>query len=361
MTRMVPVTPARRLRDRSPASVDAHEGTRSGRAHRAIPWRYADGSVRHRAVETRPEGSDLGPPIKRARLGSRLTAALAAGMLSFAPGAMAQIAPAPLSPAPSAPASSGPGFRSPLDGVGFDQNLGAKAPLDVMLRDESGRAVPLGSFFRGRPVILSLAYYDCPMLCGMALQGLASSLKTLSFTAGREFDVVTVSFNPLNTSEQARKKKATYLAEYGRPGASEGWHFLTGDAPALQKLTRAVGFRYVWDEEQKQYAHGTGIVLLSADGTISRYMFGIDYAPRDLRLGLIDASQGRIGSLADKLLLLCYHYDPSTGRYSAAAIDAVRIGAILTVLALGTFVLLMLRRERTAAGARLVRAAGSGR
>ena len=184
------------------------------------------------------------------------------------------------------------------------------------------------------------------MLCGMSLQGLASSLKTLVFDAGKEFEVVTVSFNPLNTSEQARKKKATYTAEYGRPGAAEGWHFLTGDEPSIRRLTAALGFRYVWDEEQKQYAHGTGIVLVSAQGTITRYFFGIDYAPKDLRLGLIESAEGKIGSLADKLLLLCYHYDPRTGRYSAAAIQSVRAGALLTMLALGAFILVMLRRER---------------
>ena len=242
---------------------------------------------------------------------------------------------------------------SPLSDIGFDQKLGATVPLDLMFRDESGRAVRLGEYFGARPVILSLAYFDCPMLCGMSLQGLASSLKTLSFDAGKEFQVVTVSFNPRNTPEEARKKKATYLAEYGRAGADQGWHFLTGDEDSIRRLTAAVGFRYAWDEDQKQYAHGTGIVLLSAQGAVSRYFFGIDYAPKDLRLGLIESAQGKIGTLTDQLVLLCYHYDPHTGRYSVAAINSVRAGAVLTMLALGTFIVVMIRRERFQARNRL--------
>lgn len=235
---------------------------------------------------------------------------------------------------------------SPLRDIGFDQKLGAKLPLDIELRDETGRVVRLGEYFGRRPVLLSLAYYDCPMLCGMALQGIASALRTLTLEAGKDFEVVTVSFDPRETPELARSRKATYLAAYGRPQSPEAWHFLTGDEAQIRRVTGAVGFRYVWDGEQKQFAHATGLVLLTPDGRIARYLFGVEYAPKDLRLGLVEASEGRIGTLADKLLLLCYQYDAHTGRYSAAALGSVRAGAILTVFGLGAFILIMARRER---------------
>ena len=237
--------------------------------------------------------------------------------------------------------------------VDFDQKLGGQVPLDLMFHDEEGRAVRLGDLFGGRPVILSLAYYDCPMLCGMSLQGIASSLKTLSFDAGREFEVVTVSFNPKETAAQAKAKKIQMLDLYGRPGTAPGWRFLTGDAEPIRKLTEAVGFRYAWDGEQKQYAHPTGIIVLTPGGRIARYFFGVEYAPKDLRLGLVEAADSRIGTLADRLLLLCYSYDPNTGRYSGLAINLVRTGGIVTLLLLGGCILLAVRREK-------VRAPGPG-
>jgi protein SCO1 len=230
--------------------------------------------------------------------------------------------------------------------VGFDQNLGGQVPLDLELRDEEGRDVRLGDLFGGRPVILSLAYYGCPMLCGMALQGIASSLKTLSFDAGREFEVVTVSFDPKETPAQARDRKTQSIDLYGRPGAAQGWRFLTGSAESIRALTQAVGFRYAWDEEQKQYAHPTGIVLLTPKGRIARYFFGVEYAPKDLRLGLIEAADERIGTLADRLLLLCYRYDPKTGRYSGLAISLIRAGGIVTLLALVAGVTTAVLREK---------------
>jgi protein SCO1 len=230
--------------------------------------------------------------------------------------------------------------------VGFDQKLGGQVPLDLVFRDEEGRTVRLGDLFGGRPVILSLAYYDCPMLCGLSLQGIASSLKTLSFDAGREFEVVTVSFNPKETPAQARAKKIQSLDLYGRPGLGQGWRFLTGDAEPIRRLTEAVGFRYAWDEEQKQYAHPTGIVLLTPTGRIARYLFGVEYAPKDLRLGLVEAADNRIGTLADRLLLLCYAYDPKTGRYSGLAITLVRTGGVVTLLVLGACIAVAVRRDK---------------
>ncbi len=235
---------------------------------------------------------------------------------------------------------------SPTRDIGFDQRLGEQVPLDLEFRDESGRVLKLGDYFTGKPVILSLAYYDCPMLCGLALQGIASSLKTLAFDAGREFEVITVSFDPRETPALARIAKARYLDLYGRPRVAGGWHFLTGDDAPIRRLAAAVGFRYAWDDERKQYAHPTGLVLLTPQGRIARYLFGVEYAPRDLRLGLVEAGTGRIGTLADRLLLLCYQYDPKTGRYSGLAIGAVRAGGVVTVLLLGAFIVVSVRRER---------------
>jgi len=250
-------------------------------------------------------------------------------------------------PAAPAPASEP---VAPLRDVGFDQKLGEQVPLDLEFRDETGRTVRLGDLFGGKPVILSLAYYDCPMICALALQGISSSMKPLTFTPGKEFEVVTVSFDPRETPALARLKKTHYLDLYGRPEAEAGWHFLTGDPDAIRRLTQAVGFRYVWDAEQKQFAHPTGIVLLTPNGIVARYIFGIEYSSKDLRLGLIDAAGGRIGTLADKLLLLCYSYDPNTGRYSGLALNMVRAGGVLTVMLLGGFIIGMARRDKARGG-----------
>jgi protein SCO1/2 len=242
---------------------------------------------------------------------------------------------------------------SPFDpgrDIGFDQHLGRQVDLDLPFRDESGREVRLGDYARGRPIVLSLVYYGCPMLCSLARQGLASSLKPLLFEPGREFEVVTVSFDSTETKEMAQRARSLALEEYGRPGAVSGWHFVTGGEDAIRRLTEAVGFRFAWDEESRQYAHATGIVLLTPEGRISRYLFGVDYEPKDLRLGLIESAGGRIGTLADRLLLLCYRYDPHTGRYSAVAMGLVRAGAALGVIGLGAFVGIMIRRDRRRIG-----------
>ena len=276
-----------------------------------------------------------------------VVAFLVAAALVGAPAAPARAAaPVAAAPAPGAAAPPPVAPFSPTRDVGFDQRLGDQVPLDLEFHDESGQSVRLGDLFHGKPVVLSLAYYDCPMLCGLALSGIASSLKPLSFEAGREFEVITVSFDPRETPALARMKKVQYIDLYGRPAAAGGWHFLTGDAEAIRRLTAAIGFRYAWDERQKQFAHATGIVLLTPRGRIARYLFGVEYAPKDLRLGLVEAADGRIGTLVDQLLLLCYHYDPQTGRYSAAVLGIVRAAGLLTVLVLGASIVAAARRDR---------------
>ncbi|GBC83575.1 hypothetical protein HRbin10_02725 [bacterium HR10] len=233
-----------------------------------------------------------------------------------------------------------------LQRVGIDQKLNAQVPLDLVFRDESGRAVALREYFGERPVILSLVYYECPMLCTLILNGLLRSLRALSFTAGREFIVLTVSFDPREGPELAAAKKRAYVRSYGRSEAERGWHFLTGEETAIRRLTEAVGFRYAFDAETGQFAHASGIMVLTPQGRVARYFYGIEYAPRDLRLGLVEAAQGKIGSPVDQLLLYCYHYDPKTGRYSMLIMNVLRLAGAATVLALGSFMLVMFRRER---------------
>ena len=247
------------------------------------------------------------------------------------------------SPAPGLPASVRP---EALRDVGFDQRLDESIPLDLTFRDEAGRPVTLGSLFRGRPVILNLAYYRCPMLCTLVLNGLLSSMRALPFDVGKEFDVLTVSFDPEDTPEQATQKKATYLGEYRRPGADAGWHFLTGDAASIEALARAVGFRYHYDPDRKEFAHAAGIAVLTPAGRIARYFFGVEFSPRDLKFGLMEAAEGRIGSPIDQLLLFCFHYDPSSGRYTTAVLTVVRAGGVLTLLILAAFIAWAVRRER---------------
>jgi protein SCO1/2 len=258
---------------------------------------------------------------------------------------LASILAASASWAAAQPAQEKP---SVLRDVGYDQRLGDSVPLDLTFRDEAGRPVSLRSLFRGRAVVLSLVYYECPMLCTLTLNGLGSALSVLTFDVGKDFDVVTVSFEPKETAALAAAKKKAYLARYRRPGAEEGWHFLTGDAPAIAALTSAVGFRYAWDAETRQYAHPAGLVVLTPDGRIARYMYGVEYAPRDLRLALVEASQRRIGNPVDTVLLYCYRYDPTRGRYAASVLRLVRLGGVVTVLGLAAFVLVSLRRERAA-------------
>lgn len=234
----------------------------------------------------------------------------------------------------------------PKPGVRIEQNLGRPLPRDLLFRDEAGRDVRLGDYFGKRPVILTPVYYRCPMLCNIVLEGVVNALRELRFNPGEEFEVITVSFDPAETPQDAAGKKGKYLRRYARPGAEQGWHFLTGDARSVSTLMRTLGFHYEWDEQIKQWAHGTTIVVATPEGRIARYFFGIQYPPRDLRLGLVEASGGKIGSVVDQLLLLCYHYDPATGKYSGYAMNAVRIGGGATVAAIVGFILVMLRREK---------------
>jgi protein SCO1 len=233
-----------------------------------------------------------------------------------------------------------------LQDIGLDQKLNEQLPLSLAFRDEQGRDVRLGDYFGSRPVILVLAYYECPMLCTEVLNGLTSALGVLNFSIGREFDVVTVSFDPGETPELARGKKAAYLERYKRAGAEQGWHFLTGPQKSISALTRAVGFRYAYNAEVDQYAHPSGIMIATPDGRLSRYFFGIEYGPRDIRLALVEAADRKIGSPADQLLLACFHYDPKSGRYSLAVMRFVRLAGVLTVAGIGVAILMMRRRDR---------------
>lgn len=238
------------------------------------------------------------------------------------------------------------GLPGPLADVGFDQRLGEQIPLNLQFTDEKGQTVALEGYFGQRPVVLALVYYECPMLCSMVLNGMTTSLRALKFEAGSEFEVVVVSFDPSETPDLARTAKQTYLERYDRPDAEDGWHFLTGDEQTIQTLTRSVGFRYVYLPEEDQFAHAAGILALTPDGRIARYFYGVEYAPRDIRLGLIEAADNQIGSMVDQVLLYCFHYDPTTGRYSAVAMNIVRLAALITIACLGFFLLRQWRRER---------------
>jgi protein SCO1 len=243
------------------------------------------------------------------------------------------------------PAQAKPGL---LSKVGIDQHLNQQIPLDLPFTDETGREVRLGEFFGKRPVVLALVYYECPMLCTQVLNGMVSALGVLTFDVGREFDVIAVSINPKETPGLAAQKKQAYLERYQRPQTAAGWHFLTGKEENIRRLAAAVGFRYAFDEKIQQYAHGAGIEVLTPRGVLSKYFYGIEFSPRDLKFGVMEASEERIGTAIDNALLLCYHYDPATGTYGAAAIGAVRIGGVATLLAIGSFLFVSLRKERMA-------------
>src|SRR5687767_6429431 len=236
------------------------------------------------------------------------------------------------------------GLPELLRDVGIDQRLDAPVPLDLRFRDEAGRSVQLAEYFGSKPVLLALVYYECPMLCTQVLNGLVGSLKALSFDVGKEFEVVTVSFDSRETPALAASKKAAYVGRYGRSGAAAGWHFLTGGASEIEALTRAVGFRYAYDPRTAQFAHASGIILATPKGRISRYFYGIEYAPRDLRLGLVEASENRIGSSVDQLLLFCYHYDPKTGKYGPVIMSFVQLGGGATILGLGILIWTLQRK-----------------
>ena len=233
-----------------------------------------------------------------------------------------------------------------LTDVGIDQKLNSQVPLNLTFRDEAGRTVQLGQYFGDKPVILTLVYYECPMLCTQVLNGLLTGMKGVPLDLGKEFNVVTVSINPRETPGLAANKKRVYTGLYGRPGAAEGWHFLTGDDASIQPLAQSVGYRYAYDSVADQYAHASGIMILTPQGRVSRYFFGIDFHARDLRLSLVEASNNKIGSPVDQIMLYCYHYDPTTGKYGLVIANVMRLAGLATILILGTFLLTMFRRER---------------
>lgn len=233
-----------------------------------------------------------------------------------------------------------------LSKVGIDQRIGNTIPLNLTFRDETGRQVRLAEYFGQRPVVMALAYYECPMLCTQVLNGMVHALRPLDFQPGRDYDVVVVSINPRETPALAAQKKATYVEDFGRPETAGGWHFLTGEESSIQALAGAIGFRYAYDENIQQYAHGAAIYVLTPQGRLAQYFYGIEFPSRDVRLAMVESSHGKLGSVVDQVLLLCYHYDPSTGKYGAAIMDAVRIGGVLTLLALGGFLFVSLRRDR---------------
>jgi protein SCO1/2 len=228
--------------------------------------------------------------------------------------------------------------------VGIEQRLNQQVPLQLEFRDETGKAVRLSDYFGKKPVVLNLVYYQCPMLCGEVLSGLTSAMKVMKLDAGRDFEVLTVSFNPKETPEMASAKKAEYLHRYNRPGADAGWHFLTGPESSIEGLTQAVGFQYQYDEKSNQFAHVAAIVVLTPEGKVAQYYYGVEYSPKDLRLGLVQASSGKIGNVVDAVLLYCYHYDPATGKYGAIISRILKLAASATILILGVFMVVMFRR-----------------
>lgn len=239
------------------------------------------------------------------------------------------------------PASAKP---AGLENVGIQQRLEQEVPLDLTFRDESGKTVQLGDYIGKKPVILNFVYYSCPMLCPELLIGLESALKVVKFNVGKEFDVVTVSFDPNDTPQLAAAKKADILKRYNRPGAENGWHFLTGQPQSITALADAAGFHYQFDKKTGQFAHATAIMVLTSEGKISQYYYGVDFPPKDLRLSLIQASDNKIGTVADAVLLYCFHYDPATGKYSVLIGRVIQLGGGLTVLLLGGMLLLLFKR-----------------
>jgi protein SCO1/2 len=252
----------------------------------------------------------------------------------------AQYAQPPVGPMPTSNSTE------VLKKVDIEQRLGAQLPLELHFRDESGRDVRLGDFFHsGKPVVLTLVYYECPMLCNQVLNGTVGTFQALQFTPGREFEVVTVSFDPREGPELAAKKKETYLKRYRREGAGEGWHFLTGEKESIDSLAQATGFHYVWDEQSQQFAHASAIMVATPEGKLSHYFYGIEYSPKDLRLALVESSAGKIGSPVDALILYCYHYDPATGKF-APVMAVMRAASVLTVFGIVGLIFFLHRRTR---------------
>ncbi len=247
----------------------------------------------------------------------------------------------------------GPSIESPpanvrppgLKNVGIEQHLNEQIPADLQFRDESGKTVRLGDYFGKRPMILNLVYYKCPMLCSEVLSGLTSALKPMKFDVGKDFDVLTVSFDPRETPSDAIETKAKWLPRYGHPGAAQGWHFLTGPQDSIEALTKAAGFGYDYSDKSGQFAHGTAIMVLTPEGKIAQYYYGVEFSPKDLRLAMVQASNNKIGSLSDQILLYCYHYDPNAGRYSVLILRVLRLAGVATMALLFGFMAVMFRRD----------------
>ena len=337
LTRLCRSTSAERLRLSGQPHLDYQRGSASESARRSLAEKF---------IETQTERQSLSALCwGKAALYvffllltahcSLLTAQAQPGM------------PQPNSPLYGARPESGPvaaGLPKSLKDVGIDQKLNEQVALDAVFKDEQGNNVRLGQFFHGKPVILSLVYYSCPMLCTQVLNGMMGSLRRVSFNIGEQFEVVTVSFDPKETPQLAAAKKLTYVKGYNRAGAEAGWHFLTGDEANIKRLTESVGFRYTWDEQTKQFAHASGIMVITPEGKIARYFYGIDYPPKDLRFGLIEASQNKIGTPVDALMLYCYHYDPATGKYGVAIMNVMRAAGVVTLVLIVGMLLLLRRR-----------------
>ena len=248
------------------------------------------------------------------------------------------------------PAQSEPnGMPEALKTVGIEQKLGAQLPLDAEFKDEDGKVVKLGSYFNtGRPVIVAFVYYECPMLCNQVLNGLTGALKGMSFDAGKEFDVVAISFDARENDKPdlAKNKKASYIEHYNRPGTEKGWHFLTGTQDSIDKATSAAGFDYKWDERSNQFAHAAGVMVVTPEGKMSKYFYGIDYSPKDLKFGIMESGQNKVGNPAEQLLLYCYHYDPASGKYGLAILNVIRLGGILTLICMGVMGFVFWRRNK---------------
>jgi protein SCO1/2 len=245
------------------------------------------------------------------------------------------------------------GLPDALQTIAIEQKLGDQLPLDTELTAEDGRTIKLGDLFEsGRPVVLAFVYYECPMLCNEVLNGLTGSLKGLSLDAGKDFDVIALSFDARENAkpELAKNKKAAYMERYGRPGSEKGWHFLTGTQASIDAVTKAAGFNYRWDEKSNQFAHAGGVMIVTPQGKMSRYFYGIDYSPRDLKLGVIESADNKVGSAADQMLLYCYHYDPATGKYGLAVLSVIRLGAVLTLLGMGAMGFVFWRRGKKVSG-----------